>query len=417
MDFEKVHDWISAHAEQMVELQAELTSRPAIAPENGGKGEWEKARFLEGWLREHGLDRITHYDFADERVPEGTRPNLVVELPGGRDKPCVWVCTHMDVVPPGQQNADGSWEGWESDPFTLRRAGDMIVGRGVADDQQALVSSAFAALALVETGLRPAHTVRLAFVSDEETGNRYGLGGLLHEHGRMFTPEDVIIVPDGGNEDGSMIEVAEKSVLWLEFRVVGKQSHGSRPDVGINAFRAAAWLVNQLDEGFKLHFDKVDHLYEPPASTFEPTLHKANVPNVNTIPGEDVFCFDCRVLPAYGLDSVLDFVRAQCRRADGRFGTTTELTVRHRSDAAPATSPDHTVVRALESAIKEVTGVDPKPMGIGGMTFASLFRARGLPAAVWMTTSGTAHQANEVCSVAHMVSDASVFAHVYMNDF
>ena len=82
MDSEKVNDWIGAHAEQMVELQAELTSRPAMAPENGGEGEWEKARFLEGWLCEHGLDQITHYDFADERVSEGTRPNLVAELPG-----------------------------------------------------------------------------------------------------------------------------------------------------------------------------------------------------------------------------------------------------------------------------------------------------------------------------------------------
>ncbi len=417
MDFEKVSEWIASRDEQMVELQAGLTSRPAIAPESGGQGEWEKACFLEDWLREHGLDQITHYDCPDERVPEGKRPNLVLALPGRKPEPCVWVCTHLDVVPPGQQEADGSWQGWESDPFTVRRAGDMIVGRGVADNQQALVSSAFAALALVETGVEPAHTVKLAFVSDEETGNRHGLGSVLHEHGDMFTPQDVIIVPDGGNEDGSMIEVAEKSVLWLEFRITGKQSHGSRPDIGVNAFRAAAWLVNTLDEGFKLHFDKVDHLYEPPSSTFEPTLHKANVPNVNTIPGEDVFCFDCRVLPAYGLDSVLDFVLAQCRRADGGFGTTTELAIRTRSDAPPATSPGDTVVRVLESAIKEVKGVDPRPMGIGGMTFASLFRAQGLPAAVWMTTTGTAHQANEVCAIADMVDDARVFAHVYMNDF
>ena len=78
MDLEKVGDWIESHVEAMVELQAGLTSRPALGPENGGTGEWEKARFLEAYLLEHGFGEAEHYDCPDERVPEGTRPNFVV---------------------------------------------------------------------------------------------------------------------------------------------------------------------------------------------------------------------------------------------------------------------------------------------------------------------------------------------------
>ena len=64
-----------------------------------------------------------------------------------------------------------------------------------------------------------------------------------------------------------MLEVAEKGVLWLEFTVQGKQSHASRPDRGVNAFRAAARLVYLLDKEMHARFERLDHLYESPYST------------------------------------------------------------------------------------------------------------------------------------------------------
>ncbi len=416
MDFEGLCDWIVRHEDAMVDLQAELTSRPALGPENGGVGEWEKARFLEGYLREHGFNRIDHYDAPDDRVPEGSRPNLVATLPGRKSGPCIWVLTHMDIVPPGELQPDGTYKGWDGDPYRVRRVGGHIVGRGVVDDQQPLVSAVFAARALLESETAPAHDVKLLFVSDEETNSRYGLWHLLQNHGDLFGEEDAIIVPDAGAEDSSIIEVAEKSLMWLEFRVHGKQGHASNPAVSVNAFRAATQLVYILDKSLSAHFDKVDHLFDPPYSTFEPTLHKANVPNVNTIPGEDVFCFDCRVLPDYDLDGVLDFALAQCRQIDNRLGTTTEVVVRQRQDAPAATSPDAPVVKLLMPAVREVYGVLPRTVGIGGLTVASPFREKGLAAAVWMTASNVAHQANETCQVAHMVGDAKVFARVFLTE-
>ena len=417
MDFEQVSEWIGRHEKEMIELQTELTRRPALGPESGGEGEWAKASFLEEYVRRAGLSEITHYDCPDDRVPAGSRPNFSASVPGAKDRPCVWVLTHMDVVPPGERDTDGTWKGWDGDPFEVRRVGDMLVGRGVGDNQQSLVSSLFAARALIENRLVPPHAVRLLFVSDEECGSERGLQYVLQNYRDMFSEEDVILAPDGGNAESTMIEVAEKSVLWLEFRVHGKQSHGSRPDLGVNAFRAASTLVSRLDERLHRRFDAIDRLFEPHVSTFEPTLHAANVPNVNTVPGEDVFCFDCRVLPRYDLQELLNYIEAECRSLDGHFGTQTELVVRNRFAAAPATSPTSTVVRLLEPAVKSVYGVQPRTMGIGGQTVAAFFRNEGLPAAVWMTTSETAHQVNETCAVPHMIGDARVFAHVYLSDF
>ena len=413
MSSETVREWLETHADEMVEFQTGLSARPALSPDNNGQGEWEKARFIEEYLRRHGLDHIGHFDCPDDRVPEGSRPNLVVTIAGERPSPVYVVLCHMDVVPPGERLPDGSWRDWDSDPYTVHRIGDFLVARGVEDDQQAIVSSVFAARALLETGVQLGQTVKLIMVSDEETGSFFGLRYLLRKHRDIFGPGDAILVPDGGSADSTMMEIAEKTVLWLEFTVRGKQGHTSLPGLAINTARAAARLTYLLDKELNERFDKVDHLYEPPYSTFEPTLHAANVPNVNTIPGEDVFCFDCRILPCYNVDIVLSLARAQCAYVDEKTGTTTEMRIRMRDDAPPPTSPDAPVVRILADAARKVYGVDPVPRGKGAVTVAGPLRKAGLDAVVWMTCLGTVHQANEKCSIRHMIGDARVFAEVF----
>jgi len=411
--FTAVADWIREHTDEMVQLQSALTAIPALAPENGGNGEWAKARYLESYLVEHGLDNIEHIDCPDDRVPEGSRPNLVVTIPGTDDSRSYGVLAHMDIVPPGEQNEDGSWKGWETDPYTLHQAGDMLVGRGVTDDQQGIVSAVFAARALKACGVQPAHTVKLLFVSDEETHSFFGIKYVLATAPDLISPTDAIFVPDAGSPDSTEVEIAEKSALWIEFRIKGRQAHASRPDLAVNAFRAGSRLAYLIDKELHRQFDKMNHLFDPPYSTFEPTRHDANVPNVNTIPGEDVFYFDCRVLPSTKLDDVLDLARAQCIYVDGKMDTETEMRVAMRADAAPPTPYDTPAVQVLTPAIERVYGVQPRAIGIGGQTVAECFRTRGLPAVAWMSTTETAHQANEMCSIKHMVGDAQVFAEVF----
>jgi succinyl-diaminopimelate desuccinylase len=190
MDFQQVSDWIASRQDEMVELQRELTARPALGPENGGKGEWEKARFLQEYLAAHGLNQVRHFDCPDDRVPEGTRPNFSVTIQAGEPGPRQWIMSHMDVVPPGERLPDGSWKGWGDDPWEVQLLDDMVVGRGVSDNQQAIISSVFAARALVENGLKPVREVKLLFVSDEETGSRHGLIHVLQQDGGPFLKDD-----------------------------------------------------------------------------------------------------------------------------------------------------------------------------------------------------------------------------------
>ena len=48
------------------------------------------------------------------------------EVKGSSSKTLATI-THLDVVPAGN--------GWDGDPFCMRRQGDWLIGRGVADDK------------------------------------------------------------------------------------------------------------------------------------------------------------------------------------------------------------------------------------------------------------------------------------------
>ncbi|MEM1985078.1 MAG: M20 family metallo-hydrolase [Candidatus Korarchaeum sp.] len=396
-------------ASRLEELRNEMVSSmlgmiplKGIGPENGGDGELRKAQYLQRLMEGMGFD-VERIDSEDARVPSGLRPNLVVRYPGRLSR-SIWVISHMDVVPPGS--------GWDSDPFSPLVKEGRIYGRGTEDNGQAIISSIYALKAIQELELKPELGLSLAIVSDEETGSEHGIKHLLSQG--VFSRGDMALVPDAGNSEGTMVEVAEKGILWLRLRVKGKQAHASTPNRGINANRVAMKLALAIDDLLHCKFSKEDKLFDPPRSTFEPTKRELNVENINTIPGEDVTHFDCRVLPDYDLDGVLSTVRSICGTFEG-YGVEVELSVVGRSEPS-FTDPGSEVVERLRRVIRVLRGKEAFPMGIGGGTCASHLRRAGIQTAVWMTTDETAHQPNEYCVIRNLVEDAKVIAALPIQD-
>lgn len=404
--FQRLIERIDSYRSELIELQRELVATPALGPENGGEGEYKKSEFLEGYLVKLGL-KVEVYNAPDERVPDKVRPNLVVKYPGEDGSKTVWVLAHMDVVPPGE------YELWDTNPFELVEKEGKLYGRGTEDNHQGLVASVLALRSFVDEKVNPRHNVGLVLVSDEEAGSKYGLDYLLKHHPELFRKEDLILVPDFGKPDGKSIEIAEKSILWLKFKTIGKQCHASTPYKGRNAFKAASNLIVKLDQ---LHqkFNSTSELFDPSKSTFEPTKKEANVPNINSIPGEDVFYLDSRILPEYDVAEVEKTIHGYVKEVENEFGVRIEVTDEQRSVAAPPTSKDSPVVKALMKAIKEVYEVEPEIIGIGGGTVAAFFRRAGLSAAVYSKLDEVAHQPNEYCHIDNVIGDAKVFAHVML---
>ncbi|MEM0154761.1 MAG: M20 family metallo-hydrolase, partial [Methanothrix sp.] len=286
-----------------------------------------------------------------------------------------------------------------------------IYGRGTNDNGQDLVASIYALRAIKESGLNPKYNIGIALVADEELGSKYGIQKLIEEKG-IFGDEDMFVVPDYLSKDGSMVEIAEKGSLWLKIKVNGKQVHASTPALGVNANRYASKLITKIDEMLHAKYSATDSIYQPEYSTFEPTKREKNVDSVNIVPGSDIFYFDCRVLPTYKLDDVLNDVKNICS-TDEFKKVKIDIETFSREDPAQPTSMDSEVVKLLLSSIKELRGIDAKPMGVGGGTCAAFFRHKGFPSVAWGTEfEDMAHQPNEYCRIDDMVNDAKVFAHM-----
>jgi succinyl-diaminopimelate desuccinylase len=396
---------IDKRREDVIDLQRRLVAIPALGPDNQGEGERAKADFCLEYLKNLGFQDIREYNAPDARVPCGHRPNICAILPGKDPGRTFWVISHIDVVPPGDLSL------WESDPYKLVVKDDMIIGRGVEDNHQGLASSVMLAKSLLEGGHVPPMNLGLLLVSDEETGSKYGLDYIAAHHGDIFSPDDLFLVPDFGDFDSEMVEVAEKSMFWLKVIVTGKQCHASTPAEGVNTLVASASMILKIRTLYE-RFNAQNPLFNPPCSTFEPTKKEANVENINTIPGKDVFYVDCRVLPEYSLDEVLDAIKGFGAEAEKDFGVSVAYQIVQSEQAAPPTSIDSEIVRRLIPAIKAVYDNDPKPIGIGGGTVAAFLRRRDFPAVVWCTCIHNAHQPNERSSIAKTLGDAQVMARV-----
>ena len=398
---------LDTQRDAVIDLQRELTAIPALGPDNGGPGEREKADCLTRLLAAMGFPEPREINAPDPRVPCGHRPNLAVVLPGQDASRTFWVISHLDIVPPGDKAL------WRTDPYVLSVDGDLVYGRGVEDNQQAVVSSILLGKALLDNQTKLPINYGMLFVADEETGSKYGLDYVAAHHDGLFGPDDLFLVPDFGLPTSEMVEVAEKSMLWLKIIVNGRQCHASTPEQGLNSLSAAALFILKIP---RLHerFGAVNPLFHPANSTFEPTKKEANVDNINTIPGRDVFYVDCRVLPEYPLDEVVAAIRELGNEVEAACGVSIEYEVVQQEQAAPATETEAPIVRRVMDGIRAVYGGTPRPMGIGGGTVAAYLRRRGYPAVVWATLEHNAHQPNERSSIAKTIGDAKVMARVLL---
>ncbi len=389
--------------DEIVDFMTKMIRIKAVNPMFGGEGEEKRGEWLEKKLGEI-CDEVKRYDAVDDNGLK--RPNLVGIIFGENRERTLWIISHMDTVPEGDRAL------WTHDPYDPVVKDGKIYGRGTLDDGQGIVASYFAARAIIESGIRPKYNLGLVFVSDEEAGSRYGLHYLMDKD--LFLKNDLVIVPDAGNSDGSFIEIAEKGAVWLKITTMGKQAHASMPHTGLNAHRIAMQFALKVDEYLHRKYDKKDVLFEPPESTFEITKKEKNVDNINTIPGTDVFYFDFRILPEYDVDAVIEDVKNIAKEMSDKTGA--EIRVDVVQKATPTKTPENSeIVLKLKKALKELRGIDAKIGGIGGGTVASAFRKVGIPAVVWMTADDVEHQPDEFCRIENCIEDAKVFAYLSLD--
>lgn len=374
------------------EVARRIISIPAISPESGGSGEKERADEIGRILEEMGYASFERYDVKDHTGH--TRSSIVLKV-GNRDK-TFWIISHIDTVPEGDRSL------WHFPPFEATIKDGKIYGRGTGDNGQAIFLSLLLLKNLRKEELK--YNLGIIFAADEEMGSRYGIQVLVDRVN--IRRDDLVLVPDSGKPDGLEIETAEKSILWLKIQVDGRQFHASRPDEGINTSREGMRFILQLDKFLHENYNRADELFVPPHSTFEPTKHDKNVDNINTIPGRDTFYVDCRILPGYSVDEILEKAREKAREFEHSSRARISIDTVQKEQAPPPTDPDSQIFKSLKNAIRKTRGREPRQVGIGGGTCAKFFRERGIPAVVWLTAEDTVyHEKDEYCVISYITED------------
>ncbi len=382
---------------EMVGSLMELVKVPAISPESGGEGEGKKSKFVEELCGNIGFDRIYHYDTFSHGVK---RPNLIAKIKGKKSESRLWVIAHLDVVPPGELKL------WKTLPFEPIIKNGKIFGRGTEDNGQDLIAALYAIKAIRNLRIVPQRDICFAALSDEETLSKYGMKYLVKKG--IFKKGDVFLVPDGGSPNGSLIEVGEKSLLWLEIATIGKQCHASMPEKGANALEAGSYFICKLKD-LRKTFNQKNPLYEPSYSSFTPTKRLANVPNINTIPGSDTFYIDCRILPCYKISEVLRFLEKIKKEVEKEKKVRIKIKIIQK-EKATETERQISIVKGLRQVVQKVCRVKPKVRGVGWGTCAAFVRRLGYPAVVWSKVERTAHQPNEYAKIENLLTDSKVFA-------
>ena len=170
------------------------------------------------------------------------------------------VLTHVDVVPAG--------DGWSVPPFALTEQNGRLYGRGVVDDKGPAIIALYCFKALKDNHIIPDRKLRLIFGAAEETGmndmetyfqseqmpdmaftpdSEYGIciceKGILQLKISLDEPENRYLKTFRSGMAVNAVPSKADAFVDREFTAVGKASHGSTPELGVNA---AANLIKTL---------------------------------------------------------------------------------------------------------------------------------------------------------------------------
>ena len=292
---------------------------------DAGPGEALAAEYVEGALREVGLDAERFSTTSSKRQ------GVIARIPGtDASLPRLLLHGHLDVVP--AQATD-----WQVPPFAAEVIDDMVWGRGAVDmkDMDAMLLSL--ARAWSRSGTRARRDLVFLFLPDEEAGGHHGSHWIVDNR-----PDMLEGVSEGVSEVGGfsmtlpdqrrlyLIQTAEKGIAWMRLHAEGRAGHGSVINRE-NAVTELAAAVTRLGEhtwpvalsptakrmtqtigdalGVELDLEDLDHLAEQigpmvrfigaaTRNTTNPTMLSAGY-KANVVPGSASATVDGRFMPGH----------------------------------------------------------------------------------------------------------------------
>jgi len=361
------------------------------------------ATFLRDLLAKDGIEAKLIGDdpkrqaiYARLRAPQSTEKALLL-------------LSHIDVVP-----AEASL--WRNPPFSGKREGGYIWGRGALDIKSLTIAQLMAFVDLKRRSAKLRRDVIFLAVPDEELGGQQGAKKLLEKHPELFENVGFVLNEGGSNETAVDkvlfwgIEVQQKVPLWLRVTATAEGGHGAgggkhaatskliRALSAIDALETPYRLTDVVARTARMSADaRTDGAGQRMRMLREPLdverIEKELPPgyrallrdtisitrlsagsNVNVIPSRAIGEVDIRLLPGSSTEAML----ARVREAVGEEATVEVILAGEPSPESPSSGELYeTLARVFRNA---APGSAVGPMVTGGTTDSRFFRARGIAA-------------------------------------
>jgi len=340
------------------------------------------------------LDFIAEYlsDFQAIRVDSNGVKNLFIYKKFGKGEHLCFA-GHVDVVPAG--------EGWDTPPYEAVEKDGTIYGRGAQD----MKSGVAAFVQAVKKAENFSGTLSLLLTSDEEGEATDGTIKVLEYLKEQKMLPDVCVVAEPTCEErfGDAIKVGRRGSINGYLTLKGKQGHAAYPEKSINPIHQIALLLSQM-AGVDL--DNGDEHFAP--SKFVITDIRSGMEVTNVTPNELKMMFNVRNNTKTTQKEITMFV---AKHLDGL-----DYELRLTQGSYPfKTDTDTKLVKMIDAAIENVTGIRPKHSTAGGTSDARFVAAFGIDVIEFGVKNDTIHSVNERTTKKEVEALHKVFATLIQN--
>ena len=370
--------------ERVIDLTQRLVR---LKSENPPGEEYETAMVVKDELEKLGLIVEVH-EF------EKGRPNIIGILKGNnKSKKSILLTPHLDVVPAG--------DGWNKHPYSAEHVDGKIHGRGTSDCKGHVAVCLEIVKSIIEDNSKLDGDLIIAATVDEEMGSKHGLIPLIEKE--ILKPTNVIAVDVG---DFNIIS-AQKGILHLTIKIIGKKAHGAEPHKGINAIEIAANIIVDLKKHKFKH--KKHNLFE------KSTVNIGKISGgqkVNMVADVCIFEVDMRFLPGMNKEEILKDIKTIINNYSKKSNITINM------DQEPyEINQEHELIQKLKQSF-EKHNRPTKISGSSGATVMSLFEKQNIPAiATGFAVDDLMHATDEYVIVDDLVLGAKILEDFVVNFF
>ena len=307
---------------------------------------------------------------------------------------------HTDVVPTGPLPK------WTSDPFTPTHRDGKLFGRGASDMKTSLAAMVVATQEFYQECPNPALGIAFLLTSDEEGPALDGtvrICEMLHQ--RQETPDFCIVgEPTSVHQTGDMIKNGRRGSLSGKLVVKGVQGHIAYPQLADNPVHRAAPALAELASTV---WDQGNEFFPP--TSWQISNVQAGTGATNVIPGEMVIDFNFRFCTE-STESTL-----KQRLTDVLIKHQLKFEIEWTLGGLPFLTTPGTLVKAVQEAIHEVTGLNTELSTTGG-TSDGRFIAQTCPQVIELgPPNATIHKIDEHVALADIEPLKNIYKKVLLN--